>query len=256
MQLLNIYRPTACDLIWQDILAYRKLFRYDLHFDEHQHYLTMNKTLFHKMLRIYDLSLQEDKPVNFCGGDANLASKDLLLKYIHLNHLSISQTLFKFLMSEELLLIKVFVLYMLIDDLDFIALYLQVNKKYHWYKIIEKIDKKDLFICETKDLSKYFRDFLDTFYFHSLYNVVQLKSTVFEQMDMEELLSLYPTCNVKQMTFYLQCSQKNHFYTIAQYMKMHQVSYETARKAMEQLVELKFYHKIKIGKKYVFTPVD
>lgn len=255
-QLLSIYSPTVCTCIWEEICKYRQQYQYDIHFRAKRAYITLNKTLYQKMIRIYDLSLNKHantKKVSIY--DERLGAKDLLLKYIKDNNKIISQEMFQFLSSNEFLLLKVFIIYNYIYDLDFLYLFLCLNHRSEWFDIVERIEIQSNNI-NNADLTKDFRDFLDSFYFLSSDNVIQLISTVFEPMDIEELLTQYPTCSKKQMLFYTKCAKKNHYYTIAQYMDMNNVSYETARKAMEQLVELKFYRKIKVGKKFVFTPVD
>lgn len=255
MQLLSIYSPTVCDCIWEEVCKYRQQFRYDIHFQAKRAYITLNKTLYQKMIRIYDLTFEKKnsmKSVPYL--DEQLGVKDLLLKYIKNNKMVISQEMFQFLISSEFLLLKVFIIYTYIKDLDFLYLFLYLNHHYEWYAIIEKIDNDHK--IDNVDLTSEFRTFLDSFYFISTDNVIQLISTDFETKDIEELLALYPTCSEKQMRFYTKCSEKNHYYTIAHYMKSNGVSYETARKAMEHLVKLKFYRKIKVGKKFVFTPVD
>lgn len=258
MQLLSIYNATACDCIWEEIAKYRELFCYEFSFRSKRSYITLNRTLFHKMLKIYDLPLFNEETNKFIAYDQNIhcGIKDLILKYIHINQISMSQLFLRFLISDEILLLKLFVIHQFMDDPDFLYLFLHLHKRTGWYDSIMKIEKSSSLNKDGMDLTKGFRDFLDSFYFHSTENVIQLKSTVFAHMDIEELLALYPTCNEKQMNFYLQCASKNHYYTISQYQKMNHVSYETARKAMEHLVELGFYRKLKVGKKFVFTPID
>lgn len=256
-QLLSIYSPTVCTCIWEEICKYRQQFRYDVHFRAKRAYITLNKTLYQKMIRIYELRLEKklgiEKKIDF---NDHLGAKDLLLKYIKDNKMIMTQEMFQFLTSNEFLLLKVFIIYNYINDLDFLYLFLCLNQRMEWFEIVERIELSMKSSIDNADLTKDFRDFLDSFYFLSSDNVIQLISTVFEPMDVEELLTQYPTCSKKQMLFYTKCAKKNHYYTIAQYMEMNNVSYETARKAMEHLVELKFYRKIKVGKKFVFTPVD
>lgn len=256
-QLLSIYSPTVCSCIWEEICKYRQQYRYDIKFRAKHAYITLNKTLYQKMIRIYDLPLEKKTNIRYSAVyDEHLGAKDLLLKYIKDNKMMITQEMFQFLMSNEFLLLKVFIVYNYIGDLNFLYLFLCLNQRLEWFEIIERIAIQLKNSIANPDLTKEFRDFLDSFYFLSSDNVIQLISTVFEPMDIEELLTQYPTCSKKQMLFYTKCAKKNHYYTIAQYMEMNNVSYETARKAMEHLVKLKFYRKIKVGKKFVFTPVD
>ena len=72
-------------------------------------------------------------------------------------------------------------------------------------------------------------------------------------LDLTSLRYQYPQLRDYQIRFYLEHSVKGYFYTLEQFVAFSGVCYETARCAMEQLVSLHFYDKLKQGRKFVYT---
>lgn len=71
-------------------------------------------------------------------------------------------------------------------------------------------------------------------------------------MDEVTLIEQYPMLQKESIAFYVQHRKLHHYYTLQDYMSFAKVCYETARYSMEKLVELKWYQKQKIGKKFVY----
>lgn len=71
-------------------------------------------------------------------------------------------------------------------------------------------------------------------------------------MDMKTLFEQYPMLQKESIRFYVNHRKLHHYYTLQDYMSFCTVCYETARYSMEKLVELKWYQKQKIGKKFVY----
>lgn len=71
----------------------------------------------------------------------------------------------------------------------------------------------------------------------------------------QHLLELDVRLNRKQAHFYARHCTLGMYYTIEQYKKMEKVVYETARTSMELFVELAYYKREKIGKKFFYTPI-
>ena len=69
----------------------------------------------------------------------------------------------------------------------------------------------------------------------------------------EDLSYMYPQLKKYQIEFYLDHHTPGYYYTIEQFIRHCGVCYETGRTAMEQLVSLGFYAKMKQGKKFVYT---
>lgn len=70
----------------------------------------------------------------------------------------------------------------------------------------------------------------------------------------DALVYQYPQLKEYQIRFYVNHHTVGHYYTLNQFSKWCHVCYETSRCAMEQLVQLNFYTRLKIGKKFVYTP--
>lgn len=70
--------------------------------------------------------------------------------------------------------------------------------------------------------------------------------------DADELHTLYPFLSMKQIEFYCTHQKAFHYYTVADYADWHHCSNETARTSLNELAELGWYKKQKVGKKYVY----
>lgn len=69
------------------------------------------------------------------------------------------------------------------------------------------------------------------------------------------ILAEYPLLSSKQAKFYVNhCDQKIN-YTLKDFQEFFGSSYETSRYSLEKLVELEFYKKKKIGKKFVYNAI-
>lgn len=79
----------------------------------------------------------------------------------------------------------------------------------------------------------------------------QAKSEI--TLSYQQLVFEYPQLRDYQIRFFLEHNTKGYFYTIEQFIEASGVCYETARCALEQLVSLQFYDKMKQGKKFVYT---
>ena len=71
----------------------------------------------------------------------------------------------------------------------------------------------------------------------------------------EHLLELDTRLSKKQAYFYARHCTLGKYYSIEQYKKACKCVYETARKGMEELTIFGYYKKIKVRKKFLYTPV-
>ena len=83
----------------------------------------------------------------------------------------------------------------------------------------------------------------------------------YESLSMDEksvtiktILRDNPELSLKQAKFYVSHKNKTANYTLKDFQKYIGSSYEASRYSMENLVNHKFYDKVKIGKKYVYKP--
>ena len=71
----------------------------------------------------------------------------------------------------------------------------------------------------------------------------------------QHLLELDPSLRKHEAHFYARHCTLGKSYTIAQYKRMIGCVYETARTAMDHLVELGYYRKDSSNKKFIYTPI-
>jgi Fic family protein len=72
----------------------------------------------------------------------------------------------------------------------------------------------------------------------------------------QHLLETHPSMKKGEAYFYARHHSLGKYYTLAQYKKLLDCAYETARTSMEHLVKLGYYRKEKYKNKYVYTTVD
>ena len=71
----------------------------------------------------------------------------------------------------------------------------------------------------------------------------------------DEVSRYYPELTKAQIRFIEKYRNIKKSYILKDYQELNSTSYETARKSLEKLVELKFFKKEKIGKKFIFKPI-
>lgn len=252
MQLKNIYSNTASDMIYEEIQAYRSFYKYDLMFHKRHYYVTCNPTLIKMMTRIYELGKEVSSQENVWGAKE---MKDWLHLFETSTKEMLNPLLVKFLCGNDPFLIKFFVLHYIACTHEFLYHFLQFYHKEHWLSIALKIDKIKVEYKDDLDLSYEFRYFLENLYLHLSVNMVPLTGRCFcSKHSREELKKLYPRLDSKAIDFYFSHSQPHCHYTISSYMKYCQVSYETARQRMQLFLDMKWYQRLKVGKKFVYVP--
>ncbi len=76
-----------------------------------------------------------------------------------------------------------------------------------------------------------------------------------KNMNYKAILSSHPELSIKQSKFYVNHCDLKINYTLKDFQDYFGSSYETSRYSMEKLVELGFYKKKKIGKKFVYNAI-
>lgn len=243
MQLKNIYASMIADLMYEEIIKYRALFKYPLSFHARPFYITMNQTLYKKMLRIYELQVFEIIET----------SRFDFMNYLNTykNKTNIVNDFFTFfLYSNEDILIKTYIIYAFIKDESFLYQFLLWNNKTFWYSYILKIQIQQDESDEPLDLTYGFRFFLDNFFQLLKEDIDQ--SIIYESE--KDLFLKYPFIKERNIEFYILHSIQNKKYAISVYQTYFKVSYECARLAMEKMYHYNWYKKIKIGKKHYYIP--
>ncbi len=72
----------------------------------------------------------------------------------------------------------------------------------------------------------------------------------------QHLMETHPSIKKGEAYFYARHHTIGKYYTLAQYKKLLDCAYETARTSMEHLVKLGYYRKEKYKNKFVYTPVE
>ena len=67
---------------------------------------------------------------------------------------------------------------------------------------------------------------------------------------------LFPELSEKDQIFLMKYNNPQLSYSIKDYKDLNNTSYETSRKALERMAQLKFYEKTKISKKFVYKPTQ
>jgi len=118
------------------------------------------------------------------------------------------------------------------------------------YEIIIQVKDLLLNIHYEEDGTYALQSILDELIHHQ----IQVHDSINSSFNFDQLVFQYPQLKEYQIHFYVNHHTIGHYYTLNQFSQWCDVCYETARCAMEQLVELNFYTRHKIGKKFVYTP--
>lgn len=76
------------------------------------------------------------------------------------------------------------------------------------------------------------------------------------ETEIDDLAYEMPELNLNDMKFINQFNKENQHYSISDYLKINETSYETGRRALEKMSDLKLYIKTKLGKKFVYKPTS
>lgn len=274
--------------LWHEICQYRSFFQREFPLHDKKTYLVYNPYVVNAMARtqelmiryvrkhfqepLHDLDyfwLREEEVWRFQAlliqleTSQSYAHKDMLIHIIEQmdiqKQLSISSR--RRLMDEtENVLLQLFLLSMELDKrCAFILMYpilrnheaLCLGQIFKMEEFCDLYDKKN----QQLDVTGSFLSFLAYIRLKLSNDMVLLnadaKKNVLE-MQYQELIERYPMLHKEQIRFFIEHRTHHHYYTLQDYMKFHDVCYETARYSMEKLVELQWYQKQKMGKKFVY----
>lgn len=126
-----------------------------------------------------------------------------------------------------------------------------LGKIFKMEEFCDLYDKKDV----DMDVTGRFLSFLAYIRLKISNDMVLLKADAQKNvtdMQYQELVECYPMLCKEQIRFFIEHRTHHHYYTLQDYMRFSDVCYETARYSMEKLVELHWYQKQKMGKKFVY----
>ena len=271
------------DPLWQEIIQYRSLFRHDFPIKDKKTYLIRNPYVNDQMALTQDLMFEwllahKDDPdkeydLFWLKEEEQLRFLRLLVKmrYDHFVnaqslfqeitdsfelHTEISSTTLKYLTdAQKPLLLKLFLLCTDTDKRTAFLLLFPTLYLHHCLKAADIIDMEQL--TDKINLSVNDLDVTSAFLSH----LVILRGRVsgvgvwwdgVGTLWRWEWRGRYPMLQKESIAFYVRHRKLHHYYTLQDYMQEAGVCYETARYSMEKLVELKWYQKQKVGKKFVY----
>lgn len=252
---LKPYFSSSLDIVYNEINEYRKMF-----LTEHFHLMVcMLPGVMHKMMECSEMNhilsfekIEEHKCFEqlIKKQETDLHkillpyTNEQLLKFYDSYHISLWEKLF-------------FTMYLNSSEKDKIMEgILFVHHMTYLYPFIMKYMKEVEMFQLMRDCTVEYFHFIDKLYLHLTDTMLSLKSKSETlkpiELNLQELIRRYPMLSETQLRFYVLHRELNHFYTISDYRKECQVCYETARYSLEQFVELHWYTKCKIGKKFVY----
>lgn len=276
------------DPLWHEIVQYRSLFRHEFPIKDKKTYLIRNphvndqmaatQNLLFEWLLLHKEDPDKEYDLFWLKEDEQLRFLRLLVK-LRYDHYLNAQTLFQevmdsFQLHSELsqstvqyltdthkpLLMKIFLLAMEANKRIAFLLLFPTLYLHHCLKAAQVIDMEQIIDRIDNSVS----DLDVTSAFLSLLVMLRLKFSdemislnrneqisPLEQ-DEVDLCERYPMLQKESIAFYVRHRKLHHYYTLQDYMQSASVCYETARYSMEKLVELKWYQKQKIGKKFVY----
>ncbi len=247
----RIYEGVAFQCVWEEVKQYRKLFEHKLF---GKYYITMNKIMYLSILKLMQCVKCETDydPVLECTYTQieHLHTSQRIQRIAQMRGIQIESQLLLYLCSDELFVLKAIMLYVKCRDEDVLYVYCKGENELWLYTLLKEYPYID--DCDTLDMTTLFLTFFEYLYFKLSKKVVSSYRDDY-RYDVETLLLRYPQLRKKQVEYYLKYCDKQSYVTIKHYQQYCQVSYESARKQMDDLLLLGFYTKLKVGKRYVFT---
>lgn len=231
--------------VWIQIQEYRKQFRIDCQLMNHKCYFVLTPYIFQRILE---------------------KQSELISSYILLSFKEYERHLFKILLRYNM-------------PLHYHS-FIKIHPLIQIFIVIKNVRtpiKEELvdLICEAYGYQNYNRLFLDNQYclnhesdlditrpflewLDSVCNQVKsnmISSSSHIEWDVSQLLRVHPEMCHNQCNFYFNHHLYGHYYSIEDYIQFCGTSYETARTHLQKMVDIGWYRKIKIGKKFVYTIV-
>ncbi|MEG2409531.1 MAG: hypothetical protein RSA96_01145 [Erysipelotrichaceae bacterium] len=275
------FNDSTLSILWNEIEAYRALFRHEIHVNKQTYYVTYNPYLYHKIIVLHQnlnelqhrgkeeivwlsLSETERKILNhfyvIYNGDSQV-NPLLIVNALKAFHLNLDQELLTILLTEkEDIFLKVFLCILFLNKKEAILVINIICSKISFSTILKAIDIDFLYQTLIKDKECFDLTYLFLVFLNQIHRNLSKMVLILEKqsldktifMNREELHHLYPMLHHLQIDFYLSHKQSNHFYDIKDYQESSHVCYETARSSLEQFVALHFYQKLKVGNKFVY----
>lgn len=253
-QLLDLHPGIVGECMYEEIWNIRKRFKIEVDINGEKYFVVLTKRVNSLMMSILEnkIKVQEMSEDITMFVTTNLISNKqqfyMLCKNLNNDKLGVlSETLY----SQQPLLFHLFLICYYNAHSSLLYAYLVHYNRVEWYAILKEIKiinekNKDL------DLTGEFLSFLSTFHL-KIYEIMLLSRSDEIKQNYDEIQFRYPQLNEQQIKFYLSHNNDKQYYTIENFKQFSNLSYENARRKMDLLMQLNFYKRIKIGKKYVYT---
>ncbi len=252
-KLLSLNPGVVGECMYQEIWAIRKLFLMPIEAFNKKQYIIMTKKINELMIHILETKLYKhtyESKVEYRQMEYH-HKQDALLRLASELNIYIPYELVQFLYRTNALLLKLYILRVFSHENKLLYFYLKQNDRLEWYEMIIGLNTVEETSVEL-DLTSSFLSFLVSFYL-KICEMMVLSNGDDIQLTYNEIQFRYPQLNENQIHFYLTHNHSQQYYTIQNFKQYTNISYESARKQLDMLMQLKFYNRIKIGKKYVYT---
>ena len=263
-ELYKEYNATIANAMWKEITAYRKGFQMCFSFFSTSVFIVLCKQVMMKTI------LAEESFMRFlltAADDVALSKSEQLLYELHLDYENVEELRYAcnllgmdhvlecltLLTMEIPFLLRVFLI--LQSDFQYKEqlLFLACNKQ-HNLSILPILLTLSLPMTSKKDKTRDYLTFLADFDLQIKQAMVSCNhsDSCYCELSAAALGQRYPDISQQDLLFFVAHRKTNRYYTIAQYMEVCDVCYETARKSMERFVAMQWYNKRKMGKKFVY----
>lgn len=123
-------------------------------------------------------------------------------------------------------------------------------------EIVKGHDVKGISLSERDELIKQFKDNMNDLTIVTEYLTKNIDKLLVEENESKAIEHTYPGLSKYDVNFINNFNNQSMSYSISDYQKLNDCSYETSRKSLEKLEELKLYEKVKVGKKFVYKPTN
>ena len=268
-EVLHDFDASIADVIWNEILQYRKQFRYEINIFLRPYELILCRSVLWQIQRV-ELMLYR-----FCLTSKEIEEMDakwlaLRQEYRYINtssfawmqmvctrlHIEDSNKILSILYEELPFTIRLFLCAFLSYQTCPFALHLLFIKEDFPLSlaIMDLVLSWDVDACE-HDMTYMFLRFLERLQLKLSDRMVLLKGVNQNEervLELSALMERYPQLSKEALSFYVTHRCMGHYYTIQQYTAYCHVCYETARYSLDQLVNMRWYQKQKMGKKFVY----
>lgn len=256
-ELTDLLEYHAIETVWKEILEYRQAFQIHYQFLNQSILFTLTPSIYQKVIEterdLRQQVLQMGNSSLFLGlvdrQQFEYKLKEFLAAYYGRDY-DLQQQLMH---THPLILVSILRL-LKVPEASLLAN--DVLQMYHLSSISEDVWEiaEMLEVKEGNDQTAFLLQYMKQLqaFCESLSTKVNTQQDKTKSEGVSELCWSYPNLSQSLITFFVEHRAGNHFYSVKDYQDWHECSYETARSSLNELVNLGWYQKIKVGKKFVY----